>query len=227
GRVRRPAGRRVLPLASRHDGGAEPDGPGAGGARVRVPDRGCAGGDRPLLAPARRPQRLHGAARKGARGRRVSAFVQLPSVLREYTGAATIETDAPDILSALTQLAARHPALHRHLFTDAGELRDFVRVYLNDDDVRHLAERERTPVRAGDTILIVPSIAGGEHIASTFSRDEVSRYARHIPLEEVGWEGQQKLRAARIAIVGAGGLGSPAGMYLAAAGIGTIGLIDF
>jgi adenylyltransferase/sulfurtransferase len=66
-----------------------------------------------------------------------------------------------------------------------------------------------------------------ERAATPFSRDEVSRYARHISLPEVGWDGQQKLRAARVAVVGAGGLGSPIGLYLAAAGIGTIGIIDF
>ncbi|HEX6309597.1 MAG TPA: molybdopterin-synthase adenylyltransferase MoeB [Longimicrobiales bacterium] len=158
----------------------------------------------------------------------MSAFVQLPTALREYTaGAARIETDAADVAGALSQLAARHPVLRRHLFTDAGDLRGFVRVYLNDDDVRDLAERERTPVRSGDVILIVPSIAGGEHVAATFSRDEVTRYARHITLGEVGWEGQEKLRGARVAVVGAGGLGSPIGLYLAAAGVGTIGIIDF
>ncbi|HEX6133276.1 MAG TPA: molybdopterin-synthase adenylyltransferase MoeB [Longimicrobiales bacterium] len=154
--------------------------------------------------------------------------MQLPTALREYTaGAARIETDAPDVATALSQVTTRHPVLRRHLFTDSGELRGFVRVYLNDDDVRDLAERERTPVRPGDVILIVPSIAGGEHVASTFSRDEVSRYARHITLHEVGWDGQAKLRGARVAVVGAGGLGSPIGMYLSAAGVGTIGIIDF
>ena len=59
-----------------------------------------------------------------------------------------------------------------------------------------------------------------------FTEDEIARYSRHILLDEVGGTGQAKLRAARVLIVGAGGLGSPALLYLAAAGIGTIGLID-
>jgi adenylyltransferase/sulfurtransferase len=59
-----------------------------------------------------------------------------------------------------------------------------------------------------------------------FSEDEIQRYARHILLREVGGTGQAKLKAARVLIVGAGGLGSPLGLYLAAAGVGTIGLID-
>jgi len=59
-----------------------------------------------------------------------------------------------------------------------------------------------------------------------FTEDEIQRYSRHILLQEVGGIGQAKLKAARVLVVGAGGLGSPLVLYLAAAGIGTIGIID-
>ena len=62
---------------------------------------------------------------------------------------------------------------------------------------------------------------------STFTADELRRYDRHLSLPEFGRAGQERLRAARILIVGAGGLGSPAALYLAAAGAGTIGLVDY
>ena len=59
------------------------------------------------------------------------------------------------------------------------------------------------------------------------SNEEITRYSRHLTLPEVGMQGQLKLKEAKVLMIGAGGLGSPLGMYLGAAGIGTIGVIDF
>lgn len=59
------------------------------------------------------------------------------------------------------------------------------------------------------------------------SREEITRYSRHLILPEVGMDGQRKLKAASILLIGAGGLGSPLGLYLAAAGVGRLGLVDF
>src|SRR4051795_1454768 len=62
---------------------------------------------------------------------------------------------------------------------------------------------------------------------ATLSNDEILRYSRHLIMPEVGMEGQLKLKAAKVLCIGAGGLGSPLALYLAAAGVGTLGIVDF
>src|SRR5215470_4882509 len=81
---------------------------------------------------------------------------------------------------------------------------------------------------ADNTVSWLPRFLAGAYIGamSVFSADERERYARHILLKEIGGPGQQRLKAATAAIVGAGGLGAPAALYLAAAGVGKLRLID-
>src|SRR5207245_1880958 len=123
-----------------------------------------------------------------------------------------------------------HDRLRSHLYGEDGRLRSFVNIYLNDSDIRYL-QKEETLLKPEDTIAIVPSVAGGSvDVAAelpALTNEEIRRYSRHLIMPEVGLEGQRKLKAARVLCIGAGGLGSPATLYLAAAGVGTIGLVDF
>ncbi len=159
----------------------------------------------------------------------MSVGIGIPAPLRGYTGGrAEVEVAAGTVGAALRELVAAYPQLRRHLFADDGRLRSYVNVYRNEEDVRFL-DGERTAVTEGDALVIVPSIAGGsaEDALPELDRAELARYSRHLALPEVGLEGQRRLKAGRVLVVGAGGLGSPVGLYLAAAGVGTIGLVDF
>jgi molybdopterin/thiamine biosynthesis adenylyltransferase/rhodanese-related sulfurtransferase/molybdopterin converting factor small subunit len=157
------------------------------------------------------------------------AKILIPTPLRQFAGKNdTVEVAATTVGEALGALTGQYPDLKKHLYNDTGQLRSFVNVYLNDEDIRYL-NKESTSLDATDTISIVPSIAGGSSSApaTELTRDELLRYDRHLIMPEVGMEGQLKLKNASIALIGTGGLGSPAALYLAAAGIGRIGLVDF
>src|SRR5437870_5257909 len=163
--------------------------------------------------------------------------ILIPTPLRPYTD----KQDAVDVAGAtvgelLADLTRKHSGLKTHLYNDQGKLRSFVNVYVNDEDIRYL-QKEQTPVKSEDTVSIIPSVAGGVETAapappapprgSALTNDEYKRYSRHLIMPEVGLDGQLKLKAAKVLCIGAGGLGSPVAMYLAAAGVGTLGIVDF
>jgi adenylyltransferase/sulfurtransferase len=166
--------------------------------------------------------------------------IHIPTPLRPFTDKKeSVDVSGGTVGELLADLTTRYEGLRRHLYNDEGRLRNFVNVYLNDEDIRYL-EKEKTPVKPGDTLSIVPSVAGGAPVASEMrrgtateadlpdlSQEEVQRYSRHLIMPEVGMDGQRRLKAGSVLCIGAGGLGSPAAMYLAAAGIGRIGIVDF
>ena len=159
--------------------------------------------------------------------------ILIPTPLRPYTGKKdAVELDATTVGELLQKLTTEYGDLRQHLYGTDGKLRSFVNVYVNDDDIRYL-QREQTALAPGDVVSIVPSVAGGVGTAEVdvtlpeLTNEEVGRYSRHLIMPEVGMDGQRKLKAARVLCIGAGGLGSPATLYLAAAGVGTIGIVDF
>lgn len=164
----------------------------------------------------------------------MSVTIVIPTPLRQFTGGnSEIEVQATTAGDALRELTTEHAELRKHLYNEQNDLRNFINVYVGDEDIRHL-DGQATLVKDGETIMIVPSIAGGSTGAEArvedlpgLSNDEIARYSRHLILPEVGLEGQRKLKNARVLTIGTGGLGSPLGLYLAAAGIGTLGVVDF
>jgi adenylyltransferase/sulfurtransferase len=156
--------------------------------------------------------------------------VLIPTPLRPYTDQqASVEIEGRKIDELLHNLIDRYRDLRKHLYDDSGKLRSFVNVYVNENDIRSL-QRFETRVQETDVVSIVPSIAGGAAAVEdevAFSKEEIRRYSRHLIMPEVGMEGQGKLKKASVLMVGAGGLGAPLGMYLAAAGVGRLGIVDF
>ncbi|HKX27837.1 MAG TPA: molybdopterin-synthase adenylyltransferase MoeB [Blastocatellia bacterium] len=163
--------------------------------------------------------------------------ISIPTALRQYAGGeAAVSVQGTRIGEALASLTAQFPDLKKHLFDANGKLRNFVNIYVNDEDIRY-QQHEDTPIKESDEISIIPSIAGGAATESEIlaraadlpdlNKDEIARYSRHLIMPEVGMEGQRKLKQASMLLIGAGGLGSPLGLYLAAAGVGRLGLVDF
>ena len=152
--------------------------------------------------------------------------VIIPYALRSFTERnAEVEVDGKTAGEVINALADVYPALKSHLFAEDGQLRNFINLFVDDKNINSLQGLD-TPVPENGEVMIVPAIAGGSDDPG-LTNDEIARYSRHLLLPEIGVEGQKKLKAAKVLIVGTGGLGAPLALYLAAAGIGTIGLVDF
>ena len=158
----------------------------------------------------------------------------MPTSLRRVTnGEARLESDAEDVDRLLDWLTTRYPALRSELFDSDGNLHRFVNVYVNDQSIWDLSGLQ-TRLAREDEVAVIPAMAGGNgtngttgRTGSRFTPEQAVRYSRHIILPEIGGVGQRKLLNAKVVLIGAGGLGSPTALYLAAAGVGTMGIVDF
>lgn len=146
-----------------------------------------------------------------------------------------IQLKANTVSGILGELTDEYPEAARGLFDDNGELRKFVRIFADDEDVTDKSKWEEslTDVKK---ILLLPMVAGGAPTESIISDErrkevtlddkEIERFNKHLLLREISVKGQKRIKAAKVVIIGAGALGSPVIQYLAAAGIGTIKVID-
>ena len=92
----------------------------------------------------------------------MSIKIHIPTPLRVYSDKQdTVNVAAATVGEALNALTDKHPDLKKHLYSDEGKLRSFVNVYLNDEDIRYLPEKESTRLSERDALSIIPSIAGG------------------------------------------------------------------
>ncbi|HMG02595.1 MAG TPA: MoaD/ThiS family protein [Edaphobacter sp.] len=88
--------------------------------------------------------------------------IHIPTPLRAFTsGAETVAVPGATVAEVFTNLTSQYPELQQQLFNTEGKLRSFVNVYLNDEDLRYLPEKEATTVATTDELTIIPSIAGG------------------------------------------------------------------
>src|SRR4051794_32706170 len=136
--------------------------------------------------------------------------IHIPTPLRPFTDKQeSVEVNGGTVGELLADLTKKYDGLRKHLYTEDGRLRNFVNVYLNDEDIRYL-QKENTPVKPGDALSIVPSVAGGAPTASAVGADlkvgpsaeltpeEIKRYSRHLIMPEVGVDGQKKLKAGSV-----------------------------
>lgn len=127
------------------------------------------------------------------------------------------------VYETIKNLCEQHMELKEHFFYVNQELKSHFLIVVNDE---HGSSSDN--VNNNDVIEIMLATSGGINIAPLLlTKSEIEHYSRHILLPNIGRQGQGRLKASKILIIGTGGLGSPIAMYLAAAGIGTLGLIDF
>ena len=146
----------------------------------------------------------------------------IPSVLNKGGGEKKIQISSSSLLDSFNQISQNMgDDFKRRVLNDDGTPRSLINIYINGKNAR-FSGGMNTDLKDGDEIYILPAVAGGSELSSK----DIDRYSRQIMLEEIGYQGQLKLRAAKVCVVGVGGLGNPITTRLVAMGVGKLRIID-
>ncbi len=160
----------------------------------------------------------------------MTVSVYIPSPFRRLTqNHEYVDVDGVNVAEVLDAVNARYPGFGNLVYDREHVIPAHINIYVNNQEIHELAGTE-TALHDGDQVAVIPAVAGGadEPTPSTaLTSDEAMRYSRHMIMGQVGSIGQRKMRNAKVLIVGAGGLGSPVAIYLALAGVGTVGIVEF
>ncbi|MGH9879633.1 MAG: ThiF family adenylyltransferase, partial [Nitrososphaerales archaeon] len=146
----------------------------------------------------------------------------IPSVLNKGEGEKKVSVDASTLNDAINDIVSKFgDDFSRRILDTNGKPRSLINIYINGKNMRFTGGMT-TSLKDGDQIIILPAVAGG----SDFNNHELERYSRQIMLEGIGYDGQLKLRDAKICVVGVGGLGTPIVSQLTAMGVGHLRIVD-
>ena len=124
----------------------------------------------------------------------MASTLKIPSPLRRFTnGQTSLNVNGKSIEEVLNELFSEYPNIKNHLMEKDGNLRNFVNIFINGENIRQKGGLN-TQVDDGSDIRIIPSIAGG---SSELTQEELIRYSRHLSLPEVGINGQKRIKASK------------------------------
>ena len=165
--------------------------------------------------------------------------VYIPTPFRKMTGnRQNVTAEGDDVAGVLANVDKQYPGFRALVFGSSEELPPHINIYVNKQEISSLDGIE-TKLNDGDEVAVIPALAGGSGDGPSngaqperkrigaLTAEQVNRYSRHIIMPQVGPSGQRKIMESSVLIIGAGGLGSPIAVYLALAGIGKIGVVDF
>jgi len=147
----------------------------------------------------------------------------IPSVLNQSGGEKKTEISADSLINAFSKISElMGDDFKRRVLEGDGNPRSLINIYINGKNAK-FSDGMKTILNDGDEIYILPAVAGG---SEELSSKELDRFSRQVMLEEIGYNGQLKLKNAKVCVVGTGGLGNPITSRLAAMGVGILRIVD-